>query len=1260
VATRIVVIEKQTDTANAPAHNSSRDYTGVEDIKTLFNRLEDVAMPRRLKPEVDEAPAPEPVKPARQVKADAQAAAQAESQAAAANMDMVEVTTASGKVLRGVLRPDLIQTQAKSIDPYTWQPKGKTGFFIREKHLAELAKKFPLPGEAPKLSRSEEGGPARLDLGVAKKIGDLLAASGLKPLNIVDSIGDIPPDQRNKLLSVDPSGNTRGVYFPDTDETWVVASNIRNADEFVFVALHETFHRGLRATLGAEAVPVLRQMYATNRKVRDLTDAQMQAHGIGKDEAIEEALADLAGRGEVRDLNGWSALLRLVKNWLAKVADKLGMKLNFTDAMVADFVAGITREGAHAPQVNTSEPPASRLSRAPRFTPEQTDALARAGIGGDKTLADKLRGAWATALNTIADRNELAQQFRQGALDQFHGIDRAIKRDIGNLPEDQDPYVTARLANGGTSSVMRGLLLHGQARWAANGQHLEKIEGTEGLLDVLKPLGHDLDAWFGWMIGNRAARLKREGRENNFTDEQIQALQSLSAGKEAAFRMAAVKYAAFKRSVLDVAQGAGLIDPEGRRVWDNADYIPFYRQLDETGASRIGKLGKKGLAGQTSGIRTLKGGESALNDPMENLLMNFSRLIDASLKNNALRKTIDALAATEVVSKVGYDMKGAIVPAGQVKKVLADAGTPDQVLAVIPREAFDGMAKMWAIQPPADPDVVRLMVGGKPQFYKVNDPLLLRALTSFVPFDFPGLGVMRAFKRVLTATVTATPEFMARNFIRDSAASQAITRDGFNPVASITGIAKSYREMGGFENMLFAGASFQSGNINAADPTSTGVAMRRALRDRGLDASSVNAFVASLIDTPAKFWEKYRHIGEAIENANREAVYEAAMKRDVIVNGIRQDQRTAAAFEAKDMMDFNLRGSWTAYQFLADVLPFFNARVQGLYRLGRSDPKRLAAYGMLLTTASVMLAMATSGSDWYEELPDWDKDTYWHFKLAGQHLRIPKPFELGAIFATVPERIARAMMGKDSTSKTLGRVWATLRDQLAFDPMPQMLRPAVNAWANKDTFRDSPIENMSDEGKLPSMRYSSSTSDTARVAMKGAGPVADALGLSPKRVEYLVAGYLGTAGQYALGLSDMLVRKIEGKPPGPALRVDDLPVVKSFYRLDPARATVFESDLYKMREEVEEIFKSIKAAEREGDVAQRDDLNRRNLPKVAARDTINNGANLLRTLNRERDAVLADPKMTPQQKRERIDALQIQKNQIAKQTVQSPAVKAAF
>ena len=900
------------------------------------------------------------------------------------------------------------------------------------------------------------------------------------------------------------------------------------------------------------------------------------------------------------------------------------------------------------------------FSRAPKRPPKQAEALRKAGVGGPRTAREKIRAHFATAMQMIRDRNEVAQQLRQGMLDQFAGIQRAVQRDIGSLPVEQDPYVAARLANGGTSAVMRALMLHGQAQWAANGQHLEKKPGTKGLLQILEPIGEDVNDWFGWMIGNRAARLMAEGRENNFTADDIKELQALATpANKAKFQKAAVEYTAFKRSVLDVAQAAGLINAEARKVWDHADYIPFYRQIDDSAV--FGATGKKGLAGQSSGIRALKGGEAALNDPMENLLMNFSRLIDASLKNNAISRTVRVLedAGSSAVAKVGYDMKGAIVPTQQVRKLLAENGTPAPVMDAIPEEVFEGVAKMWALQAPTDPAVVRVMRDGKPQFYRVDDPLLLQALTSFVPFDFPGLGMMRAAKRLLTATVTATPEFMARNFIRDSVAAQAIGRSGFNPAKSLAGIVKSYRETGGFEAMLFAGASFQSGNVNAGNPEATGVAMRRALRAKGFDASSVGAFMGTVLDTPARFWDRYREIGEAIENANREAVYEATMSQVEIVNGQPVDMRTRAAYEAKDIMDFNLRGSWAAYQLLADVLPFFNARVQGLYRMGRSDPKRLATVGMMLMTASLMLAMANDGEDWYEELPDWDKDTYWHFKISSQHFRVPKPFEIGLIFATIPERLGRSIKGLDSGKKTVSRLWAGVRDTLAFDPVPQLGRPVLNVWANKDTFRDSPIETLSDEGKLPHLRYSARTSDTMRALADVAAPISDATGLSPKRMEYLIGGYFGTIGLYALAVSDAVVRELEGKPPGPTLRMDDLPLVRSFYRMDPARATVFESDLYDMREDVEAIYRSIRSSMRDNpEEAKR--LLEEEKAKIAVRGIVVGAARQMAALNRERDMIYADRTMDPDEKRRRVDALQQQKNAIAKAAATDKRVKEAF
>jgi hypothetical protein len=48
---------------------------------------------------------------------------------------------------------------------------------------------------------------------------------------------------------------------------------------------------------------------------------------------------------------------------------------------------------------------------------------------------------------------------------------------------------------------------------------------------------------------------------------------------------------------------------------------------------------------------------------------------------------------------------------------------------MMPKEAIDGLRDMWAMKPPQDPDVVRVMINGKARYYRVKDPLLLRAMT---------------------------------------------------------------------------------------------------------------------------------------------------------------------------------------------------------------------------------------------------------------------------------------------------------------------------------------------------------------------------------------------------------------------------------------------------------------------------------------------------------------------------------------------------
>ena len=888
-----------------------------------------------------------------------------------------------------------------------------------------------------------------------------------------------------------------------------------------------------------------------------------------------------------------------------------------------------------------------RFSRKPSTDPVLTEARRRIGQGPSRGFVDSMNSALGRVWDAIGrDRQEHLDNARQSNLDQFHGIRVAARRNFGNLPVEQDPYITARLSNG-IGSVMRAVLMHGQPQWSANEQHLEKKAGTEGLLDILRPLGNDLDDWLGWMAGNRAARLLKEGRERNLKPEHIQALQALGKARIKEFREAATKFAAFKRSILDVAQQAGIIDPASRAAWDYADWIPFYRVLAEQDQT-LAPRSHRGLAGQSSGIRTLHGGESATNDLLENIILNFHHLLDASLKNNAVRKAVEF--APDAAEKLPPPMAQAAVPNSEIKRILKSQGMTPDIADLLPPDVFEGISKMWSFSKPTDPTAIRIMEGGKAAYYKITDPLLLKAVSSFEQFDFPGLGVARAFKRLLTGSVTATPAFMLRNFIRDTFSTAIISKEAVSSLGAFNGVVKAYRETGGAEDMMFAGASFASGYIEGSDPESVSRAVRRALRDRGFSAASADQFIGSVIDTSAKLWDGYRKIGEAVENANREASFEAVRKAGRSV--------TAAAFEAKDMMDFSLRGSGAAYQLIADVIPFFNARVQGMYRLGRTDPKTLAVRSaLMLVLPSVLLALVNLGNDRYKELPDWDKDTYWHFFVGDQHFRIPKPFELGLVGATYVERAINYAAGNDDGKKALGRVLWGLSDNLNLAQWPQVIKPLVELGFNQDSFRQTPIENMGDAGKLPSARYDARTSDTLREIIAAGAPVADAIGLSPKRAEHLVSGYLGSVGSLILSIMDAGTRKLVGASDQPAMRTDEIPLLSVLYRGNgdaPPRTTQYAEDVYKAARAFTEVHNTINAKRKEG--GDPDGL--RALIE-SHRDVLTIGgladpvATRITEIGKEINKVSASRTLTPEQKRSRIDLLYGKRNTVARHGVEA-------
>jgi len=167
------------------------------------------------------------------------------------------------------------------------------------------------------------------------------------------------------------------------------------------------------------------------------------------------------------------------------------------------------------------------------------------------------------------------------------------------------------------------------------------------------------------------------------------------------------------------------------------------------------------------------------------------------------------------------------------------------------------------------------------------------------------------------------------------------------------------------------------------------------------------------------------------------------------------------------------------------------------------------------------------------------------FKVGDAIVRIPKPFLLGFMFATIPERIARSI--KDSDPGAWEGFVDSLINQVP-NPIPTGTQPPLEMWANKSFFTGRPLT-PEGEKKLPKeLQYGTFTTEVAKTLSKMFGGV-----VSPREIDNAIGGYFGGLGNYASQTADAITNGL-GFTKG--IRTADrgllnIPAIKGFIAREP-------------------------------------------------------------------------------------------------------------
>lgn len=850
---------------------------------------------------------------------------------------------------------------------------------------------------------------------------------------------------------------------------------------------------------------------------------------------------------EALDYEGFAEFVRL---WMTQPEYVRQVAPQFTEYF-EDFVAKDKKYG-----------PIIREAQQDFFAWTQQGALnrARSKMGKTPSLTDGI------LTNHMDDT-------RQSVFDQFHGVLK-MERSLKGQPQEGGAYEAMRLSKSAMSQVDAALRFGRPVVTKLPNNEFEVTYEGRGLKDILDSVDN-VNQFLEYAVGRSARELKQQGRENLFSNDEIDAmLRQKRDGYDEAFN----EYQRWNESIVDFAQALGYITPEQRSRWNRNEYIPFYRV---TGSNRA--VSKKGIEKSGDAVKMLTGGTDNLNDIVQNMIQNASNLMVQSINNHARMKVVDMAQSTNDggmwVERVPAGSQKVSIGKDQIKaKLLESMGIDPKLYAAvskgntgnIPKDIVKGLRKVMRIidgamanmenyvdlwqmnQQPNQQNMVGIIRNGKTEYYRIIDPLLYRSFQGLNPRHLgPWMRGFSGVRGIGQTGVTMTPDFMIANIFRDTVLAGLLSKNGLIPFYdSFRGMYHMMRKSPLAKEFIANGGGMATYLVDEA-------AMKRQL-DNFYVGNKINP--KYVVNTPMRWYNALERFVEAFEVGTRLGEYDRALKRG--------KSKRAAALEGREIStDFAMRGDNVYVNGAYDTVMFLKAAMNGMDRVYRGfvhDPNKHAIWAKTaaLASASAYLALMNMDDERYEQLPDWDKWGHWHVFIGDDHFRFPKIWEVGALTSLAERSMEAFLRNEFGDSEYYDDMRQIIMNQLKLEYIPQVVKPIAEAYYfNENRFTGAPIENISDEGVLPYKRYNNYTSDVAR-------DIGEATGWSPKKIDHLIKGYFSTWGMYGLMITNDADRR-EAKDPW------DYPVLRRFMGNPNSSRTKQAEDFYDMLNEWRQVSKTM-------------------------------------------------------------------------------------
>ena len=540
-----------------------------------------------------------------------------------------------------------------------------------------------------------------------------------------------------------------------------------------------------------------------------------------------------------------------------------------------------------------------------------------------------------------------------------------------------------------------------------------------------------------------------------------------------------------RNALVDHLVTVGRLTPDQGKDWkDVIGYVPFDRLSPESleKFSKIKRVSGKGLA-QVGKLPELKGTTRlAVGNVFNSYIDTMGWMVGQVIKTDGTVQTLRSL-----------------------EKVTA--------------------AKALGLSTQNEPNVVGMYVDGVMNYWSLPSKYDVMAFKDLNPPKAGWLLQMGAFSNVLRKTITALPPFALKQVTDD--VQRAIMTSGVrNPGAllrmTLTNFPKlALAELRGIQHPTVR--EFGALGLTGEYDFQSGKPAMSLLKDMGIVKRGKFETLLHRLDG----------VTRASDLAVRKAIYDQTLKEG--------GDKLLAQTRAREFINFRRRGASEFVGAMVTTIPFFNAYIQGmdvLYRaasgkdssssVGRAQARQMFwGRAAIVTMLSSLYALGKDDEDEdYKNMDLRTRDSNWI--LPGGY-KLPVPGELGAIFKVIPERVVEYMrrQGTPEEQEAFEAVRTTLT--YMFEqylgravPVPQAIKPVLEAWANKSFLTGRPLEGFHQQMMDRSMRVTDQTSELAK-AIANFSRDEIKVEISPIMIDNALRGYFGSTAALLTAMTDSLL-----------------------------------------------------------------------------------------------------------------------------------------